>query len=99
MNERTLTIQVTNAPATVGIEDTARLRCMVGTLDNGRILLEADLMDGGPPVEQAVAAFVVRWINEMYFEVIREGEPGESDDEVPGGYNAMPPQPGESEES
>jgi len=71
MNERTLVLQVTNAPMTTGVEDTARIRCIVGNLDNGRILLEADLMDGGPPVEQAVAAFVVRWINEVYFEVIK----------------------------
>lgn len=71
MNQRTLTIQITDVPQTCGIEETARLQCIVGTLDSGRILLEADFIDGGPPVESAVAAFVVRWINEMYFEVIQ----------------------------
>lgn len=71
MNKRTLTIQITDAPQSVGIEDTARLQCIAGTLDSGRILLEADFIDGGPPVESAVAVFVARWINEMYFEVVK----------------------------
>ncbi len=78
MNRRTLTIRITDAPQTCGLEETARLQCIDGVRgkhgDSGRILLEADFIDGGPPVESAVAAFVVRWINEMYFEVTKAPE-------------------------
>jgi hypothetical protein len=78
MNRRTLTIQITDAPQTCGLEDVARLQCVDGVCgeygDSGRILLEADFIEGGPPVENAVAAFVVRWINEMYFEVTKTSE-------------------------